>query len=136
MQEKALDASQFSRHVYLAPEEKGFVAVTPEFPHLSAYAETPEAALTELTILIEDALEVHVAEGWPVPEPQLAPPPMELPSGRFVLRLPRTLHARLADQARLEGVSINTLAIMLIAEGLADHRAAQAESRADGVSVK
>jgi antitoxin HicB len=34
------------------------------------------------------------------------------------LRTPKSLHQSLADRARREGVSLNTLAVALLAEGL------------------
>ena len=37
-------------------------------------------------------------------------------SGRFNLRLPRSLHRRLAEQARSEGVSLNQCVVALLAE--------------------
>jgi predicted HicB family RNase H-like nuclease len=36
--------------------------------------------------------------------------------------VPKTLHQRLASQAKREGVSLNTLAATLLAEGLAQRR--------------
>jgi predicted RNase H-like HicB family nuclease len=40
---------------------------------------------------------------------------------KFVQRLPRSLHASLQARAKAEGVSINTLVLALIAEGLGRH---------------
>ncbi|MBV9991494.1 MAG: toxin-antitoxin system HicB family antitoxin [Alphaproteobacteria bacterium] len=34
------------------------------------------------------------------------------------MRAPRSLHQRLASRAKAEGVSLNTLAVTLLAEGL------------------
>jgi antitoxin HicB len=34
------------------------------------------------------------------------------------MRVPKSLHRRLAERAKAEGVSLNTLAITLLAEGL------------------
>ncbi|NCC25383.1 MAG: type II toxin-antitoxin system HicB family antitoxin [Deltaproteobacteria bacterium] len=39
-------------------------------------------------------------------------------SGRFVLRLPKTLHADLGLRAKQEGVSMNTLAVAVLARAL------------------
>jgi len=39
-------------------------------------------------------------------------------SGKFVQRVPKTLHAKLAALARQEGVSLNTLVLTFIAEGV------------------
>jgi predicted RNase H-like HicB family nuclease len=50
---------------------------------------------------------------------------------KFVQRLPRSLHASLQARAKIEGVSINTLVLALIAEGLGRH-----EGKAKGVLEK
>lgn len=40
------------------------------------------------------------------------------PSGKFVQRVPKSIHAQLAVRAKQEGVSLNSLVLTLIAEGL------------------
>ena len=47
-----------------------------------------------------------------------APPVEPLPSGRFLARVPKSLHARLTSEAKKEGVSLITLVITLLAGGL------------------
>jgi|GEM_PF-1836092 len=42
----------------------------------------------------------------------------KLPSGKLVLRMPVSLHARLSDYASDEGISLNQLILSYIAEGL------------------
>jgi antitoxin HicB len=39
-------------------------------------------------------------------------------SGKFVARVPKTVHAQLATRARAEGVSLNALVLTFIAQGL------------------
>ncbi|MDZ7706948.1 MAG: type II toxin-antitoxin system HicB family antitoxin [Trueperaceae bacterium] len=94
---------RYSRHVYFDADERAYVALCSEFPHISAFGETPEEALAELDVALEGALEVHHDEGWPIPEPLAPPEPEALPSGKFVTRLPKTLHAQLARTAKQEG---------------------------------
>ena len=45
-------------------------------------------------------------------------------SGKFVARVPRSRHIQLAARAKTEGVSLNTLVITLIAEGMGRHYSA------------
>ena len=59
---------------------------------------------------LEAALEEHIT----IPEPTHK----EDYSGRFNLRLPKSLHKELAMTAKEEGVSLNQLAAILIAKGL------------------
>lgn len=115
------DVQRYSRHVYFDDEDGGFVALCTEFPHLSAFGDTREAALAELEVVLGGAVDVFREEGWPLPDPAKAPEPEALPSGKFQVRLPRSLHGQLAARAKDEGVSQNTLVITLVAAGLASH---------------
>ena len=58
----------------------------------------------------------------PIPKPATREAGADDFSGRFVQRVPKSLHARLATQAKKEGVSLNTFILSLISEGLG-HRA-------------
>lgn len=46
------------------------------------------------------------------------PSPSSGQSGKWVQRVPKSLHARLVAKAAKEGVSLNTMVVSLIAEGL------------------
>jgi antitoxin HicB len=39
-------------------------------------------------------------------------------SGKFVARVPKSVHAKLVARAKAEGVSLNTLVLTFLAEGL------------------
>jgi len=93
--------------------EEGYLATAPELPGCMTAGETPEEALRMLRDAMASWLETAIIAGNPIPEPG-----EERYSGRMLLRLPRSLHARLAEQAGRENVSINQLALTLIAEGL------------------
>jgi|GEM_PF-5091659 len=54
------------------------------------------------------------AKGVPVPLPNGG----GVASGKFVARVPKTVHAHLATRAKAEGVSLNTLVLTFIAQGL------------------
>ena len=66
----------------------------------------------------KDALKATIAalkaKELPVPAPNSG----GVASGKFVARVPKTVHARLATRAKAEGVSLNTLVLTFIAEGL------------------
>ena len=49
--------------------------------------------------------------------------PFSAASGRFVQRVPRSLHVQLVAQAETEGVSLNTLVVSLVAQGLGRRQA-------------
>jgi antitoxin HicB len=119
---------RYSRHVYFNDEDQDYIALCSEFRHLSAFGETPEEALRELNEVLEAALQIHAEEGWPIPRPEPPPEPEGLPSGRFVTRLPKTLHLRLIRQAKREGVSQNQLVMSYVAAGLGAARVREAAS--------
>ena len=52
-------------------------------------------------------IEMKLANGLPIPEPRTD----DGFSGKFVIRLPKSLHRRLAIEADNEGVSMNQLAL-------------------------
>lgn len=93
-------------------EGGGWLISFPDLPGCMSDGATPEEAMANG----KDALDAWVAAmheaGKAVPEPD------QLPSGRFVARVPRSIHARLAQRAQQEGVSMNSLVSSFLAESL------------------
>jgi antitoxin HicB len=96
-------------------EGGGFLAEYPDLPGCMADGETIEEALSEGKDAVKAWIATAKAEGMEVPDPNR----FSKYSGQFRTRLPKSLHADLAKRAQLEGVSLNTMAITLIAAGLA-----------------
>ncbi|MHC1711181.1 MAG: toxin-antitoxin system HicB family antitoxin [Solidesulfovibrio sp.] len=93
----------------------GWLIVFPDFPGaVMSDGETPEEALVNGRDALECAIAVYKEDGRELP----APGSGGTASGKFNLRTPKSLHAKLAKQAAAEGVSMNTLAVALLAEGL------------------
>jgi len=86
------------------PENPGWVARMLEFPGCITQADTFEL----LGEMIEDAMrgwiEVALEDRIPIPEPR----PSESFSGKFVVRVPKSLHRELVEAAEKDGVSLNT----------------------------
>jgi antitoxin HicB len=95
----------------------GYVADYPDLPGCVTVGET----LEEIEMMARDARESWLTtahkHGIDVPAPHSSPETAAF-SGQFRLRLPKTLHRKLSERADSEGVSLNTLAATLIAEGL------------------
>ncbi len=72
---------------------------------------TLEELYQSINEAMEGYLEVKLENHLPVPIPETA----EKYSGKFVLRLPKSLHRRLAIEANKEGVSLNQLALYKLA---------------------
>jgi len=101
----------------LSPEDGGGYMITfPDLPGCMSDGETPEEAV----VIGRDAFNCWVAVQ--VDMGRDVPPPTHYDDEgkpvKFVQRLPRSLHASLQARAKAEGVSINTLVLALIAEGL------------------
>jgi antitoxin HicB len=92
-------------------ENPGWVAQVAELPGCLTQADTFE----ELGAMVQDAMrnwfEAALALGNPIPEPVAD----EEYSGKFVVRLPRSLHRQLAETAEREGVSLNQLVNVALA---------------------
>jgi predicted HicB family RNase H-like nuclease len=59
-----------------------------------------------------DHIEIKLEYGDAIPEPN------EIPSGKISLRMPKTLHCRLAGEAEKEGVSLNQYIIYKLSKGI------------------
>lgn len=104
--------SKYTSVVRWSEEDACYIATSPEFEHLSAFGDTQEEAIAELAVARELVIRVMEEDGQPIPEPQQ----VEDCSGQFRLRLPKSLHRRLAETARHEGVSLNTFVLSLLTE--------------------
>jgi antitoxin HicB len=102
------DAENFMNKNYrvaLQYDPDGYwIAAHPELSGCMADGETAQEALSSLDISRKLWIECSLANGLEVPEPQ--EPPQY--SGRFVLRIPKSLHRDLANEAESEGVSLNS----------------------------
>ena len=94
----------------------GFAIEYPDLPGCISDGSTPEETLKQGCDTVKSYLLSCVKHGDPIPKPSEA-------SGQWRQRVPRSLHARLAAEALLEGVSLNTLVMTMIAEGLGKRRA-------------
>lgn len=98
----------------LAEEDGGgWAADVPELPGCFTDGDTPEDALENAEQAIEEWLEIAKEDGRPVPEPKKARD--YLFSGKFTLRIPKSLHRRLAEKAEANGVSLNQYVSTLLA---------------------
>jgi antitoxin HicB len=86
------------------PGEGWFVKVR-ELPGCMSQGDTDVEALE----MIRDAMRVWISYGLELGQPIPEPAEEESFSGKFVTRIPRTLHRRLVEQAEREGVSLNAL---------------------------
>jgi len=84
------------------PGEGWFVRVK-ELPGCMSQGDTAQEALEMIQDATRAWIEIALEDGDRIPEPR----PEEAYSGKFVVRLPRSLHRRLVELAEVEGVSLN-----------------------------
>ena len=107
----------------LTPAEGGgFLISYPDFSEFISDGETIEEALNNGQEALKETIAVLRAMAVPVPAPNSG----GLASGKFVARVPKTIHAQLASRAKVEGVSLNTLVVTFIAQGLGRKEAQEA----------
>ncbi|MDI6631063.1 MAG: type II toxin-antitoxin system HicB family antitoxin [Bacillota bacterium] len=93
------------------PEDDLWVAAVPELPGCSTHGKTRAEALANIEEAIDEWVATAQEKGWPIPAPKTG---LEEYSGRFVVRLPKSLHRQLARLAEAEGVSLNQYVVYLL----------------------
>jgi antitoxin HicB len=73
---------------------------------------TEKEALKNLDDAMKGWLEVAIEDGEAIPEPLGS----RSFSGKFVVRVPRTMHRDLAKRAEVEGVSLNQMVVAALAK--------------------
>jgi antitoxin HicB len=87
-----------------------YFAEHPDLPGCMTEADTPNDAVASLAEAAKDWIQDRLARGLNVPEPV----PEESYSGKFVVRLPSSLHGLLARRASREDTSLNQLVVSLL----------------------
>ncbi len=90
----------------------GYLAEAIDLNGCMADGETIDEAINQLEDAIESWIKTATELGKEIPPilPQL--------SGKWVIRTPLTLHRKLVELSKREGVSLNTLAVSLLSEGV------------------
>jgi antitoxin HicB len=102
-------------------DTSGWFARVVEWPGCMTQAEN----FSELGEMIEDAMrawvETCLEEGLEIPEPR----PVEAHSGKFVVRVPKSLHRELVESAERDGVSLNAFVNVALAKAVGEKKAPQ-----------
>lgn len=103
------------RVVFYPAEEGGYVVEIPELPGCLSQGETAEEALA----MIQDAkkcwLQTALVKGTEIPKPARG---TEEYSGKFNIRMPKSLHKALSEKAKEENISLNQLIIYQLSRGI------------------
>ncbi|HUU53226.1 MAG TPA: type II toxin-antitoxin system HicB family antitoxin [Candidatus Bathyarchaeia archaeon] len=101
-------ALPYSIHIQ-AEAEGGFFARVEELKGCMTQGESLEEVAGNIRDAMEAWLTTALDRGIAIPEPETF-------SGKFVLRVPKSLHRKLAENARRENLSLNQFLIYLITE--------------------
>ena len=107
---------RFTVRPLTAEEGGGYLIEFPDLPGCMSDGETIEEAIANGAEAKRDWIAAMTEAGRPVPPP--GGDPAEGYSGKWVLRTPKSLHRTLAERARQEGVSLNALAVAMLAQAL------------------
>ena len=110
------DLNQYPFEIRPLTEEDGggFLISFTDFTECISDGETVEEAIQNGLDALQETIAALESLNLPVPEPGSG----GSYSGKFIQRVPKSLHARLATRARQEGVSMNALVTSILAESL------------------
>lgn len=104
---------QYPFNVIADEDDGGYVVVFPDLPGCLTQFET----LDELAEMVEEArtlwIESEYEQGHDIPLPTY---PEEY-SGKFLVRVPRSLHRQITEAAKREDVSLNQYVVSLLSRG-------------------
>jgi antitoxin HicB len=95
-------------------EGGGFLVSFPDFSDCVSDGASVDEAIANARLALKATIAALREAGHPIQVPTATP----TASGKFVARVPESVHAKLSSQARAEGVSLNTLVVSLLSEGL------------------
>ncbi len=97
--------------------EGGYVASYPELPGCITCGDTAEEAIANAIDAKREWLAAAIEDGIKIPLPDAE----ENYSGQFKLRLPKSLHKQLAEEAKRDGISMNQYCVYLLSQNNALH---------------
>ena len=117
-------ADKLAKQAYpitMTKEEDGYYITFPDLKGCSAFI----TSLDELEENVYEAklswIQAALMKGWQIPKPA---EDSDF-SGRFLLRCPKTVHKRLVENAKREGVSLNHYVVSILAGSSLGDRAVQ-----------
>lgn len=96
--------------LYPDVEEGGYAVVCPELPGCLSCGETIEECIESIEDAKFEWITACLEDGYTIPEPSR----IDEYSGQFKIRMPKSLHKKLAEQSKAEGISMNQYCIYLL----------------------
>ena len=101
------------RKVVSQDEDGIYIVEVPNLPGCTADRDTVAEAFVEIGHAMEAWIGSRIEAGVSIPEPRAGSDY----SGKFLVRVPKRLHQRLAEQAEADGISLNQYVVALLSEG-------------------
>ncbi|MDR2874393.1 MAG: toxin-antitoxin system HicB family antitoxin [Methylobacillus sp.] len=111
---KNLDDYPFEIRPLSQEDGGGYLIAFPDFNTCISDGDTIEETIANGRAALTETIEALQGWGMPIPEPGSG----GTASGKFITRIPKSLHAALSVRAKNEGVSLNTLVLSFLAEGV------------------
>ncbi len=105
-------AMSYRMEIMEAHDESGFVVAYPDLPGCITCGETIESAIANAADAKREWLVAALEGGIEIQEPDS----LQDYSGKFKLRIPRSLHKALAEHSKKEGVSMNQYCVYLLSK--------------------
>lgn len=109
--------------IEITPDDGSYFVKVKELEGCMTVGDTQSDALTMIKDAMHEWLAVAIEDGIEIPLPESMQ--AERYSGKFPLRLPKSLHRKLAKGAEQDGVSLNTYLVMLMSEKHSLHQVKQ-----------
>lgn len=106
--------AKYPIEVFWSDEDECYIAIAPDLPGCSAAGDSEEEALQEIRTAMSLWLETAKTMKRKLPDP--SPPVNASYSGKFLMRVPKTLHANLSRSAKQQGVSLNQYVLYMLAD--------------------
>lgn len=103
-------AAHYKMEIEQDADEGGYVVSFPDLPGCITCSDTLEGAIAAAEDAKQEWITAAIEEGIDVPLPNS----LDNYSGQFKLRIPRSLHKRLAEHSKREGVSMNQYCLHLL----------------------
>jgi len=110
----------YTRELIPEPEGGWFIRIK-ELPGCMSQGDTQTEALSMIDDAMVGWISAELSAGNPIPIPRLS----ENFSGKFVVRVPKSMHHRLVDLAENDGVSLNQYIVKALTESICDERVKQ-----------
>jgi len=105
--------NNYSIKIAWSDDDEAYVALIPEFEGLSAFGDDWVEAAVEAQQALKGFIKIYEEDGKTLPENEK----IKTFSGQLRLRLPKSLHQKLALEAQDEGTSLNQYIVYLLSEG-------------------